>query len=344
MTISAQALAQMLNGTIEGDPSVLVTRPGKIESGRVGEICFLGNEKYEQFAYSTDASILLVSDDFKPKEAIKPTLIRVSNVYESLAFLLEKFGALAANNSESIVSERAAIDPSVFLGENIAVGDFAVIEKGVSIGHNTRIAAHVFIGKNTQIGENCILHAGVKIYDNSVIGSDCMLHAGVVIGSDGFGFAPQTDGSYKKIHHVGNVVLENNVEIGANTTIDRASIGSTFIRKGVKLDNLIQIAHNVEIGENTVIAAQTGISGSTKIGKNCRIGGQVGIVGHIVIGDGVQIQAQSGIAASLESGAKVYGSPAIGYGNYLRSFAIFKILPDLAKRVLSLEKKVEKNG
>ncbi|NJN33899.1 MAG: UDP-3-O-(3-hydroxymyristoyl)glucosamine N-acyltransferase [Saprospiraceae bacterium] len=342
MTISAQTLAQMLNGVVEGNPSVSVSRPGKIESGRAGEICFLSNEKYEQFAYSTEASILLVSHDFRPKQALKPTLIRVSNVYESLAFLLEKFSTLNTSVSESIISERASIDPSVFLGENIAIGDFAVIEKGVSIGQNTRIASQVFIGKNTQIGENCMIHIGVKIYDNAVIGSNCMLHAGVVIGSDGFGFAPQANGSYKKIHHVGNVVIENNVEIGANTTIDRASIGSTIIRQGVKLDNLIQIAHNVEIGENTVVAAQTGISGSTKIGKNCRIGGQVGIVGHITIGDGVQIQAQSGIAASLESGAKVYGSPAIGYGNYLRSYAIFKILPDLAKRVLALEKNKEK--
>jgi UDP-3-O-[3-hydroxymyristoyl] glucosamine N-acyltransferase len=339
MTISAQALAQIVSGTLEGDPSVSVTRLGKIETGQAGELCFLGNDKYAQHAYTTHASILLVNHDFEPKAAIVPTLIKVQNVYETLALLMEKFGEATATPSVSTVSEHAAIDPSVSLGKNVSVGAFSILEKDISIGDNTRINGHVFVGKNTQIGANCLIYAGVKIYDNTVIGAGCILHAGAVIGADGFGFAPQNDGSYKKIHHLGNVVLEENVEVGANTTIDRGSIGATLIKRGVKLDNLIQIAHNVEIGENTVIAAQTGISGSTKIGKNCRIGGQVGIVGHITIGDNVQIQAQSGVAASIESNSKLYGSPALGYTEYLRAYAVFKKLPDWAKRVMALERK-----
>jgi UDP-3-O-[3-hydroxymyristoyl] glucosamine N-acyltransferase len=340
MKITATALAQLLGGTIEGDPSVSVTRPGKIESGKAGEICFLGNSKYEEYAYTTEASILMVSNDFQPKQPVKATLIRVENVYTSLAFLLEKFGN-AAKAQQAIISDKAYIHPSVLVGENVTIGAFTDIEEGAIIGNNCIIYGQVFIGKNAIIADNTILYAGVKIYHDCQIGRDCILQANVVIGSDGFGFAPQADGSYKKIPHVGNVVIEDDVEIGSNTTVDRASIGSTFIRKGVKLDNLIQIAHNVEIGENTVIAAQTGIAGSAKIGKNCRIGGQVGIAGHITIGDGVQIQEQSGIASNIEAGSKLFGSPAINYGDFVRSFTIFKKLPDLAKRLNNLEKMVK---
>ncbi len=337
MKISAFELSQLLNGIIEGDPSVSVTQPGKIESGKSGEICFLGNPKYEDYAYTTEASILLVNQDFQPKQRVNATLIRVENVYTSLAFLLEKFSHFS-KNTESIVSEKASIHPSVSLGKNVTVGDFAVIEEGAIIGDNCLIFSQVYIGKKVSIKENSLIYAGVKIYHDCQIGAHCIVQANAVVGSDGFGFALQADGSYKKIHHVGNVVVEDNVEIGSNTTIDRASIGSTFIRKGVKLDNLIQIAHNVEIGENTVIAAQTGIAGSVKIGKNCRIGGQVGIAGHLTIGDGVQIQAQSGIASNIEADSKLFGSPAMNYGDFIRSFTIFKKLPDLAKKLNQLEK------
>ncbi len=341
MKITAFELSQLLNGTIEGDASVSVMSPGKIESGKPGEICFLGNPKYEEYAYTTEATILLVNKDFQPKQKVQSTLIRVENVYASLAFLLEKFGSKNAP-SQATLSERAFIHPSVSLGKNISIGDFAVIEEGATIGEDCVIAAQVFIGKNVQIDANTTIYSGVKIYYDCKIGAHCIIQSNAVIGSDGFGFAPQADGSYKKIHHVGNVVIEDNVEIGSNTTIDRASIGSTFIRKGVKLDNLIQIAHNVEIGENTVIAAQTGISGSTKVGKNCRIGGQVGIAGHLTIGDGVQIQAQSGIASNTENGSKLFGSPAINYGDFVRAFTIFKKLPDLAKKLNDLEKSFKK--
>ena len=337
MKISAFELSQLLNGTIEGDPSVSVTKPGKIESGKAGEICFLGNPKYEDYAYTTEASILLVYEDFQPKQPVNATLIRVENVYTSLAFLLDEFSHLN-KSTESGISEKASIHPSVSLGKNVTVGDFAVIEEGAIIGDNCLIFSQVYIGKKVSIKENSLIYAGVKVYHDCQIGTNCIVQANAVVGSDGFGFAPQADGSYKKIHHVGNVVVEDNVEIGSNTTIDRASIGSTFIRKGVKLDNLIQIAHNVEIGENTVIAAQTGIAGSVKIGKNCRIGGQVGIAGHLTIGDGVQIQAQSGIASNIEANSKLFGSPAMNYGDFIRSFTIFKKLPDLAKKLNQLEK------
>lgn len=343
MKISAFELSQLLNGVVEGDPSVSVTQPGKIEFGKSGDICFLGNAKYEDFAYTTEASVLLVSNDFQPKQPIKATLIRVENVYTSLAFLLEKFAHL--NTSEqAIVSDKAFIHPSVSLGKNVTVGDFAVIEEGAVIGDNCLIFSQVYIGKKVSIQNNTLIYAGVKIYHDCTLGANCIVQANAVIGSDGFGFAPQADGTYKKIHHVGNVVIEDNVEVGSNTTIDRGSIGSTIIRKGVKLDNLIQIAHNVDIGENTVIAAQTGIAGSVKIGKNCRIGGQVGIAGHLTIGDGVQIQAQSGIASNIEADSKLFGSPAMQYGDFIRSFTVFKKLPEMAKKLSLLEKLLKKEA
>jgi UDP-3-O-[3-hydroxymyristoyl] glucosamine N-acyltransferase len=337
MKITARDLAHILGGSIEGDPSVSVSKPGKIEYGKPGEICFLGNPKYEDYAYTTEASILLVDKNFVPRQSVKPTLIKVDNVYTSLALLLEKFGSVSHSNNT--ISEKASVHPSVLLGKNVHIGDFCIIEEGVSIGDNTYLKGQNFIGKNTIIGDDCIFHIGVKIYADCIIQARCIFHAGVVIGADGFGFAPQADGSYKKIHHVGNVIIENDVEIGANTTVDRASIGSTIIRQGVKLDNLIQIAHNVEIGENTVIAAQTGVSGSTKIGKNCRIGGQAGLAGHLTIGDNVQIQAQSGVASNIASNSKLFGYPAIDYNAYLKAYAVFKNLPDIYKRFLKIEKK-----
>ena len=341
MEITALELAQLLQGTIEGDPSVSVSRPGIIESGQPGEICFLANNKqYEEHAYTTAASVLLVDKNFQPKQKIASTLIRVENVYNSLAFLLEKFNAAANGSTVHVISERASVHPSVKMGKNVAVGDFTIIEEGATIGDNCRIFGQVYVGKNVQIGDNCLIYAGVKIYHGCQIGARGIFHAGVVIGADGFGFAPQADGSNMKIPHSGNVVIEDDVEIGANSCVDRATIGSTFIRKGVKLDNLIQIGHNVEIGEYTVIAALAGVSGSTKIGQKCRIGGQVGVIGHIVVGDNVQVQAQTGIGNNMPSGSKLAGTPAIGFTEYLRSYAVFKKLPDLLKRIIDLEKKI----
>lgn len=340
MEITAQQLADLLGGTVEGDPSVKASRPGKIESGQEGEICFLGNDRYEEYAYTTSASILMVSKTFVPRRTIKPTLIRVENVYTSLAFLLEKFGAQV--KAAPTISKMASIHPSVKLGQNVTIGDFTVIEEGVEIGDETVLMPQVFVGKNAKIGENTLLYPGVKIYRETQIGARCVFHAGVVIGSDGFGFAPQADGTYKKITHTGNVIIEDEVEIGSNTVIDRATIGSTIIRKGVKLDNLIQVAHNVEIGENTVIAALTGIGGSTKIGKNGRVGGQTGFAGHLQIGDDVQIQGQSGVSNHQANGAKLYGTPAFDYHSYLRAFSVFKKLPALAKKVQELEKLMKK--
>lgn len=338
MQFTAQQIAQLVGGTIEGDPSITVHNIGKIESGQVGDFCFLGNLKYESFVYSTNASILLVSNAFEPKAAIKSTLIRVEDVYATMAKLLDFVGKQQQETfaTNTIISKMSSIANNVKLGEDVNIGDFTVIEESVVIGNDTYIAPQVFIGFGTIIGKNCIINSGVKIYPLTQIGDNCIIHANAVLGADGFGFAPEKDGTYSKITHIGNVVIEDNVEIGANTTIDRGSIGSTIIRKGAKLDNLIQVAHNVEIGENTVIAAQAGIAGSTKVGKNCQIGGQVGIVGHITIADGTKIQAQSGINRATQPNDKLYGSPAISYNDFLRSYAVFKKLPDWAKKLDAL--------
>ncbi|MFZ4544888.1 MAG: UDP-3-O-(3-hydroxymyristoyl)glucosamine N-acyltransferase [Saprospiraceae bacterium] len=339
MQVSAQQLASMLQGNIEGNPDVLVYGPAKIEEAESGSIAFLGNPKYESYAYTTRASVLLVSHSFVPTMPITATLIRVEDVYASVAFLLEQF---AANEKVSTVeiSERAAIHQSAKIAAKCSVGDFSTIEENVEIGEGSRIYPQVYLGKNVKIGKSVTLYPGVRVYADCVIGDNCIVHSNVVIGSDGFGFAPQDDGSFKKVPQIGNVLIESNVEIGSNSTIDRATMGSTIIRQGVKLDNLVQIAHNVEIGKNTVVAAQTGIAGSTKIGENCMIGGQVGIVGHIKIADRTKIQAQSGVAAEVkEPNTALYGSPAFAYSGFLRSFAIFKQLPDLLKRLQELEKK-----
>ena len=339
MQISATELSQLLDGTVDGDPNVTVSGPSKIEEGMPGTISFLANPKYESYAYQTQASILLVSKTFQPSHPIEATLIRVENVYAAVAFLLEKFN----KNHQPFngVSTKAAIDDEVILGDNISIGIYSVIESGASIGNDTVIYPQVYIGKNVKIGKNVVLHPGVKIYHDCEIGDNCILHANVIIGSDGFGFLPDDQGKFKKIPQIGNVILENNIEIGANTVIDRATMGSTVVREGVKLDNLIQVAHNVEIGENTAIAAQAGIAGSTKIGKNCLIGGQVGFVGHIKVADGSKVQAQSGVAASInEEGKALYGSPAIPYGDYLKSYAVFKQLPSINRQIRALEREI----
>ncbi len=331
----------MLGGSLEGNPDVVVDRPAKIEEATAGTLTFLANPKYEAYAYTTQASILLVARDFSPTQKVIPTLIRLDDVYAAVTILLEKFGA-HQNTQSSKIDEKAAIHTSAKIGDQTGIGAFSVVQKNVTIGDNCNIFPQVFIGENVRIGNHVTLHPGVRIYHGCSIGDHCILHANVVVGADGFGFAPQADGSYKKVSQIGNVLIENNVEIGANTTIDRATMGSTIIRAGAKIDNLVMIAHNVEIGSHTVIAAQAGIAGSTKIGEKCMIGGQSGFVGHIKIADGTKVQAQSGVAAAVETpNTALYGSPALPYSNYLKSYAIFKQLPDLIKKIRSLEKKID---
>jgi len=343
MQISAKELAALLNGTVEGNPDELVSKPSKIEEGEKGTITFLANLKYEPFVYTTNASIVLVSEDFKPSQPIASTLIRVANVQASVAFLLNQFGG---QDKQAVgVAQAAFVHIGASLGANVSIGRFSNIEEGATIGDDCTIYPQVYIAKNVTIGKNVILYPGVRIHKDCVIGDNCILHSNVVIGTDGFGFAPQADGTYEKVAQIGNVVIENNVEIGANTTIDRATMGSTLIKEGTKLDNLIMIAHNVEVGKHTVMAAQSGIAGSTKVGDHCMIGGQAGLVGHLKIADGAKIQAQSGVTKSLRKpNQAIYGYPAIEYSNYLKSYAIFKNLPDLAKKVQELEQKLKEKG
>ncbi|GAB5552498.1 MAG: UDP-3-O-(3-hydroxymyristoyl)glucosamine N-acyltransferase [Saprospiraceae bacterium] len=336
MEITVRAIAQLVNGVIVGDPELKINRPSRIEEGGEGSISFFGNSKYESFVYTTDASALLVAKDFEPKAPVQSTLIKVEDVYAAIALLLESFGEQEQINEG--IADHAAIDSTAVLGTGLSVGAFTSVGADSVIGDNCVIHTQVFIGKKVKIGQSVTLFPGVKIMDDCEIGDHCVIHANVVIGSDGFGFAPQPDGSFKKIPQLGNVIVEERVEIGANTTIDRGSIGSTIIRKGAKLDNLIQVAHNVEIGENTVIAAQTGIAGSTRIGKNCMIGGQVGFAGHIQIADGTQIQAQSGIMSTVKKpGTALFGYPAFGYRDYLKSYALFRRLPQISDRIRRLE-------
>ena len=340
MQIAASEIAQLLGGKLEGDPAALVSRPGKIEEGGTDALTFLANPKYEQFAYEVPAAVLLAAEDFVPSKPIAAkALIRVPDVYEAVRFLLARFDR--KQHHENGVDRSASVHPTAKLAAEVSLGAYAVVEAGASIGKGTVVYPQVYIGRNVRIGENCVLYPGVRIYHDCVIGNNYTLHANVVIGSDGFGFAPQPDGSYRKINQIGNVVIEDDVEIGANTTVDRATLGSTFIRRGVKLDNLVMVAHNVEIGANTVVAAQAGFAGSARIGKGCRIGGQSGFVGHIRVADGIQVQAQSGVAANIEKeGSAVYGSPALPYSQYLRAYAVFKRLPELLRKLTQLEKKL----
>ncbi|MBI9033754.1 MAG: UDP-3-O-(3-hydroxymyristoyl)glucosamine N-acyltransferase [Bacteroidales bacterium] len=340
MEFSAQQIAEFLQGEVVGDVNVTVNNVTKIEEGVPGTLCFLANPKYEHHIYNTKASVVLVNNDFIPESAIGSTLIKVENAYTAFASLLEMVNQY--KHSRVGISERASIAPSATIGENVYIGDFVVIEDRVIVGNNTKIYPQSWIGQDAKIGNDSVINSGVKIYHECNIGAFCTLHANVVIGSDGFGFAPQQDNEYKKVPQIGNVIIEDHVEIGANATIDRATMGSTIIRKGVKLDNLVQIAHNVEIGKNTVIAAQTGVSGSTKVGANCMIGGQVGLAGHINIPDEVKIGAQSGLASSLtKEGAVVLGSPAFDISKYRRTYAYFRNLPKLADQISQLQKEVE---
>lgn len=341
MEFSAKYIASLLNGEVIGDEETKVNNVSRIEEGKPGTLSFLANPKYESYIYSTNSSIVLVNKDFQPTSKISSTLIKVSNAYESFASLLEFYNGYADKIKVGI-DKNSFIDPSSKYGEGTFVGAFSFIDKNVIIGNNVKIFPQVFVGDGVTIGDDTILYPGVKIYKNCVIGKSCTFHSGVVIGGDGFGFAKCSDDNYKKVPQVGNVIIEDFVEIGSNSTIDRATLGSTIIRKGVKIDNLIQIAHNVEIGENTVIAAQTGISGSTKIGKNCMIGGQVGIVGHITIADNVKIAAQSGIASSIKTeGDVVQGSPAFKVVPYQKSYVAFRKLPDLITQMNNLQRELD---
>lgn len=337
MNLTAKAIAELLEGVVEGDEQVLITHPGKIEVAKAGAITFLSNPKYESYIYSTEASAVLVNADFNPSKKVDSTLIRVKDVYSAITIFLQFYEQ--SFHPEKSISSLAFIHASAQLGNETAVGDFTSISAKVIIGENCSIYPQVFIGVGTTIGNNVTIYPGVKIYHDCQIGDNCILQANAVIGSDGFGFAPQSDGSYEKIPQVGKVILEDNVEIGANTVIDRATMGATIIKKGTKLDNLVQIAHNVTVGEDTVIAAQAGIAGSTRIGNQCQIGGQAGFVGHIEVADKVKVQAKSGVAASIkQEGRKVYGYPALTYQDYLRAYALFRQLPDLEKRIRELEK------
>ena len=336
MEFTAQQIADALQGIVEGNADIMVSDLSKIEEGKPGSLSFLANPAYEKYIYETNASIVVVNHDFKPEKRVSATLIRVKDAYMAFAQLLELYQQ--SKPQKTGISPKAFISDTVTIGENVYIGEFAVIGEYSVIGDNCKIYPNTSVGDNVKVGDNTTFFSGVKVYDECVIGNECTLHAGVVIGSDGFGFAPQQDADFKKVPQIGNVVLEDRVEIGANTVIDRATMGSTIIKRGVKLDNLIQVAHNVVIGENTVIAAQTGIAGSTKIGKNCMFGGQVGISGHLTIADEVKIAAQSGLGKSItEKGTVVEGSPAFNARKFQRSYVYFRKLDSLAKQINNLE-------
>ncbi len=339
MEFKATNIAEFLHGTVEGDENVSVSNVSKIEDGKTGTLAFLANPKYERYIYETEASIVLVRKDFEPEHEVKATLIRVDDPYEAFASLLELYEQ--ARQMKSGVEQPSFIDDSATVGESVYFGAFAYLGANSSLGNNVKIYPQTYIGSGVTIGNNTIIYAGVKIYDGTVIGNNCIIHAGAVIGSDGFGFAPMADGSYKKIPQVGNVILEDDVEIGANTTIDCSTMGSTIIRKGAKLDNLIQIAHNCEVGENTVMAALVGIAGSTKVGKNCMFGGQVGIAGHLTVGDNVKIGAMAGVTNNIKPGRTVLGAPAMDHDKALKTYVVYRRLPQMREQLLALQKEVE---
>ncbi len=340
MEFTVEQIATMLAGIVDGDSSLRVNSLAKIEEATAGTLSFLSNQKYEPYLYTTQASAVIVNKNFEPKKEYTTTLIKVENPYLAFTTLLEQY-------QKFLMAAKIGVEQPSFMGEhsttgeNIYRGAFSYIGKNCQIGANVKIYPQAYIGDNVQIGNDTIIYAGAKIYDQAVIGQRCVIHAGAVIGSDGFGFAPQPDGSYKAIPQVGNVVLEDDVAIGANTVIDCATMGSTCIRKGAKLDNLIQIAHNVDIGQHTVIAAQAGVSGSAKLGNYCVIAGQVGIVGHLQLADRTSVGAQSGVSKSVKkTGTALNGSPAFNYKESLRVLAIYRNLPQLQKRVEELEEKI----
>jgi len=331
MNFTAGHIADQINGTVVGDRDIDIFNISKIEEGSKGSLTFLANPKYTEFIYTTKASAAIVSIDFEPTEKIELTLIKVKDPYSSFTTILELFNKDLSKRKG--ISQLTDIDKSSKISDSSFIGSFSTVGENSVIGEKCIIENQVFIGNNVEIGNGCLIYPGVKILDDTIIGQNCIIHSSTTIGSDGFGFAPNDDGSYKKIPQTGNVVIGDNVEIGSNSTIDRATLGSTIISNGVKLDNQIQVAHNVEIGENTAIAAQSGVAGSTKIGKNCMIGGQVGIIGHIKIGDNVKIQAQAGVTSNIESNSRVTGTPAISYMNYNKSYVHFKNLPEIVKKI-----------
>ena len=341
MEFTVKQIAAMLGGQVKGDADAKINMLAKIQDAKPGQIAFLANPKYEQFIYTTRASAVIVKKDFQAKKEIAATLILVDDPYSSFTALLEEYHKML-NFQKSGIEEPSFIGNGSSTGTSVYRGAFSYIGHGVKIGNNVKIYPHTYVGDRVEIGDNTILHSGVKLYAGTRVGSNCAIHSGAVIGSDGFGFAPQEDGTYKTIPQLGNVIIEDNVTIGANTVIDCATLFGDFtiVRKGVKLDNLIQVAHNVEIGKNTVIAAQTGISGSTKIGENCVLAGQVGVAGHIVIANNTSIGAQTGISKSTKEGQKLIGYPAIEVKEYFKSYAIFKKLPDLHERIRQLEEKM----
>jgi len=336
MEFTARQIAEAIGGLVEGNGDIRISSVVKIDEQAEGGLSFLANPKYESFIYTTGAEVVIVSNDFRPERELKCTLIRVPDPYLAFAALLEMYNKMKLDKTG--ISPRAFVDESALVGKDVYVGDFAFIGRDVVLADGVKVYPHTYVGDNSRLGRDTTVFSGARLYHDTVVGANCRIHSGVIIGSDGFGFAPNEQGEYVKVAQIGNVLIEDDVEIGSNTTIDRATIGSTIIRRGVKLDNLIQVAHNVEIGENTVIAAQTGISGSTKIGKNCMIGGQVGIVGHIRIGDNVKIQAQSGVPSDVADGSVIMGSPAINLRQYMKSYIHFKNLQSLADRLDALEK------
>jgi len=339
MKFKAQMIAAFLKGEIEGNPEVEVENISKIEEGKPGTLSFLANPKYEKYIYETQASIVLVNKDFKPEKPVSATLIRVENAYESFASLLELYQQ--AKPQKTGIHKLASVHEDTVLGENVYIGDFTVVDSRAKVGNNVKIYPQVYIGEGVEIGDGTLIYAGVKVYEGCKIGKNCIIHSGAVIGADGFGFAPQEDKSYKKIPQIGIVVIEDDVEIGANTCIDRATMGTTLLHKGVKLDNLIQIAHNVEVGENTAMAAQTGIAGSAKIGKNNVFAGQVAVVGHLTIGNDVKIGGQAGVIGNVADGELLQGSPAINFKKFWKASAIFNILPELRYQIMQHERDIK---
>lgn len=339
MIINAAQLCELLQGELIGDGEMKIYGPSQIDKGIPGTVTFLANPKYEEYAYSTEASVLIVSKDFVPRSPLKASLIKVDNVYGAMMFLVEKF----SQNGVPVpgVSDQAQLSSDFVPSTDVSIGAFTVIESDVTIGDRTIVYPHVYIGHGSRIAEDVVIYPGVKIYPNTIIGQRCIIHANAVIGSDGFGYRPDENGHYVKIKHVGKVILEDDVEIGANAVIDRGTLTFTKIGRGSKIDNLVQIAHNVIIGEDTVIAAQAGVAGSSSIGNHARIGGQVGIAGHIQIADRIEIQAQSGVhTGKFPEGSRLFGYPAINYNDYLKSYAVFKQLPEYMKRIAELEKQI----
>lgn len=340
MEFTAKQIALLINGTIEGDPNIIINDISKIENGHKGSLAFLANPKYAKYIYSTNASVIIINNDFQLEKDLDKTLIRVEDPYSSFAKLLREYQKYTKVEKKGI-SEKAHIEKSAKIGKNVYIGPFVYIGENVEIGDHVKIYPNTLIEEKCKIGENTIIRSGVNIYEDCIIGKNCEIYAGVVIGSDGFGFAPNQANNYKKVPQMGNVIIEDNVDIGANCTIDRATLGSTIIKKGVKLDNLIQIAHNVEIGENTVICAQAGIAGSSKIGKDCIIAGQAGVINHLEIGDNVKIAAQSGVTRNLKNDSIVQGSAAFDFTQYQKVYVIFRKLPELRKQIDDLQKKID---